>query len=421
MFKGFRSTWKVLVSGSFLLAACGVQKNNTVSAQALPDSSSAVIRFQKKTEFVSADGRIHFSNRFASARLNGFQQQNDSTFRITITPENAPINASPWYAFKVWTSDPGGSRNSFVKNIVVQLQYPTTKHRYDPKISYNGLNWKDVENVKPDHDKGGAEFKIKVSRDTLTVAAQELINTAAGYQWADSLAALPFLKKQVIGYSLLGKPVIALTTTGSPEKKLVVVLSRQHPPEVTGYMAMQEFVRTVTGKSALAQKFRTVYELVVIPMMNPDGVDEGNWRHSAAGVDLNRDWEFFKQPETKAVKDFLMALSVNQKAKVYFGIDFHSTYNDVFYTNQDQPDVQTNIPGFTVEWLKAFEEAIPGFKANIKPSPNGGNVSKSWMGRALGAEALTYEVGDKTSRSMLKTKGRVAAEAMMALLLKRNE
>ena len=40
-------------------------------------------------------------------------------------------------------------------------------------------------------------------------------------------------------------------------------------------------------------------------MPNPDGVDSGYWRHNSNGVDLNRDWIEFTQPETKAIKQFL--------------------------------------------------------------------------------------------------------------------
>src|SRR4051794_29252753 len=95
-----------------------------------------------------------------------------------------------------------------------------------------------------------------ISNRRLTIAAQEIISSADSYQWMDSLAKQPFISKQVVGKSLLGKPIMALTTSGSDGKKLIVVLSRQHPPEVTGYMAMQEFVRTVTGNTLLAQSFR---------------------------------------------------------------------------------------------------------------------------------------------------------------------
>lgn len=399
-----------LTGGLFIISSCAIQKRAVLRDPVRVDSSLAVIKFQTRNVYDFNNGTIHFSNRFATARLNSIKQENDSTFSVDVLPENTPVNPSPWYAFKIWTSVPD-------KNIVLKLNYTGTVHRYDPRTSHDGLKWTEPLAVKLSPDKKKAVFNIKTSSDTLTIAAQEIISSAMCAAWTDSLAALPFVQKLNIGKSLLGKPLYALTTTGSAGKKMVVVLSRQHPPEVTGYMAMQEFVRTATASTPLALAFRKKYELVIVPMMNPDGVDEGNWRHSVAGVDLNRDWTDFKQPETRAVRDFLISKVKKQDGKVYFGLDFHSTYNDVFYTNEDLAGAPTNIPGFTAKWLNAFESAIPGFKASVKPSPNGGNVSKSWMGRELKAEALTYEVGDKTSRSDLRMKGRLAAEKMMELLL----
>lgn len=335
-------------------------------------------------------------------------QQNDSTFNIGIAPENTPINPSPWYAFKVWSAKE--------RNLYITLDYIGTVHRYEPKSRVDKQMWEDIKGVGVSENKKTASFKIKVRTDTTLISAQELISAADNYKWEDSLTKLPFIKKRNIGMSVLGQPINALSI-GKNGKRLIVVLSRQHPPEVTGYMAMQEFIRTVNSDTELAREFRKNFQLVLIPQVNPDGVDEGNWRHSAAGVDLNRDWENFLQPETKAIKDYLLKIIKTQNAKVLFGIDFHSTYYDVFYTNEDQPLNKTNLPGFTTKWLNAFSEQIPNFKPNIKPSPNGGNVSKSWMGRVLHAEAITYEVGDDTSRPLLKLKGKVAAEKMMALLL----
>jgi len=151
-------------------------------------------------------------------------------------------------------------------------------------------------------------------------------------------------------------------------------------------------------------------------MINPDGVDEGNWRHSFGGVDLNRDWIDFKQPETRAVRDYLLAKVKHQEAKVYFALDFHSTFNDVLYTNEDRPD--TNKPGLTNAWIKGLHDFEGANKTLVKPSGNGGNVSKAWLGKVLNAEALTYEVGDNTPRPYIKQKATKVAEVLMEELLK---
>ncbi|WP_345953269.1 M14 family metallopeptidase [Mucilaginibacter sp. PAMB04168] len=392
------------VLGFCVLYACTITKK----VEATRVINKAVIEMQARKTF-DFDA-VHFSNQFATARANDVLQQDDSTFAILIKPENTPVNPSPWYAFKVW--------GKAGKRITIILNYANVKHRYNPKISYQAKVWTDIGRVTLSRDSTQASFKLNLTGDTALIAAQEIISSANSYAWMDSLARSPFIKKYVIGNSLLGNPIVALTTTNDDGKKLVVVLSRQHPPEVTGYMAMQAFVNSVTGNTPLAQAFRKQYRLVLIPLLNPDGVDEGNWRHSAAGVDLNRDWDAFKQPETQAAKQFLTKMVAHEDAKVYFGIDFHSTYHDVFYTNIDT--LHTTVPGFTNKWLNAFQQAIPGFKARVQASGNGGNVSKSWMMRALGTDAITYEVGDNTSRQMLQNKGRVAAEKMMDLLLKDN-
>jgi len=391
---------------------CGVSKIKNPTITHKSDSNKATIKFQLRKEYSFNQGEIKINNKFLGARFNEISQQNDSTFTLTILPENSPINSSPWFAFKVWSQSP--------KNLYFKLKYPTTVHRYNPKQSIDGLHWTNIPSISLNADSSEASFKIQTKNDTLCIAAQELISSTMAYQWIDSLGALSFIRKQIIGKSLLNNPISALKSNTSDGKKIIVVLSRQHPPEVTGYMAMQSFVNTITGNTELAKNFRNEFQIIIIPLLNPDGVNEGNWRHSAAGVDLNRDWDLFKQPETAAVKDFLLDLTANNKAKVYFGIDFHSTYHDVFYINEDNAQQKTNAPGFTKEWLKGMENSLPGFKPSVRPSPNGGNVSKSWMGRALRAEALTYEVGDNTPRPMLKLKGQVAAEQMMSLLLKRN-
>lgn len=397
------------MSAMFLLAlqSCSV-KRATVNQSTMVNSSLIKIKLQEKKVFNFQNEGISFSNDFPSARLNQLSKVNDSTFNITIVPENKPINQSPWFAFKVWSKGQ--------KNIYVNLLYPENKHRYQPKISSDGVQWETLNEVKLSEDKNQASFKLALSKDTLLVAAQEIIASNQSYQWMDHLARKYSLDKKVIGYSIGGKPIIALNSKKSDGKKIVVILSRQHPPEISGYFAMVQFVETLLGNTRLAEDFIKKYELVIIPMINPDGVDEGNWRHSFAGVDLNRDWIDFKQPETRAVRDYLLTKVKKQDAKVYFALDFHSTYNDVLYTNEDRAD--TNQPGLTNAWVKGLHDFEGANKTVVKPSGNGGNVSKAWLGKVLNAEALTYEVGDNTPRAYIKQKANKVAEVLMMELQK---
>src|SRR5689334_14634761 len=48
-----------------------------------------------------AESGVVFDADFPRARLNGCEAGENGTFDAVIRPENAPINDSPWFAFKV--------------------------------------------------------------------------------------------------------------------------------------------------------------------------------------------------------------------------------------------------------------------------------------------------------------------------------
>ena len=59
-------------------------------------------------------------------------------------------------------------------------------------------------------------------------------------QWMRSLAAHPEVGSRTLGRSIQGRPIQALITEQKPE--VVYLFGRQHPPEITGGLAMQSFV-----------------------------------------------------------------------------------------------------------------------------------------------------------------------------------
>ena len=89
------------------------------------DTTTRPIEYQVKKTY--AVGSVSASNEFPAARLNNFIQLNDSTYQATISPENVPINESPWYAFHIWSDVP--------QHIYLQLYYTEHEHRYNPKLS----------------------------------------------------------------------------------------------------------------------------------------------------------------------------------------------------------------------------------------------------------------------------------------------
>lgn len=380
-----------------------------VSTQSVP------IQLQYKGIFNLKNG-VYISNDFSGARLNGAVLSNDSLVSVLITPENEPINMSPWYSFKIWSEAK--------KNISLKLTYSKdASHRYYPKLSNDGVVWKNIDSTnytavsKNNEAPKEAIIKIEVSSDTLWVSAQELINTTHVNLWESRLNNNPFVKKTEIGKSSEGRSINTLRISNTDDKKMIVIFSRQHPPEVTGYLAMQEFVNTICEDTELSKKFRSQYTTYVIPNINPDGVDNGHWRHNKGGVDLNRDWKDFNQPETSAIRDFLNNTLKKSGGKYLFSIDFHSTWQDIFYTID--PKAESNMSGFIPIWLNEVKKEFNEYEPNIRSIPDTIGISSStYMFYKHKAESLTYEVGDNTDREFVRLKGKVAAQKLMELMLK---
>jgi murein tripeptide amidase MpaA len=413
---------------TLLLSAFGQDSRPVFQGQPPVEPVSTVSRpiekQEKKTFEFSAD-EVYFSNQFDGARLNQIQRDGENAYTITITPENVPINMSPWYAFKVWSKKK--------KEITVKLVYPEfAKHRYTPQISTDGKKWKSLDaKFITEYEKGTEAFgpnsrpksvdlKLKISKKSLWISAQELQTSTHVFKWMNDLAKKKKFKIEEIGKSTEGRPIRLMTMGNPTAKNMILVISRQHPPEVTGYFAMQAFVEKIADKSKISKDFRKDWSVYVVPLMNPDGVDNGHWRHNSGGIDLNRDWAAFNQPETTAVREFLKKREAESGGKFYFGIDFHSTWDDIYYPMAKEL-TDTNMPNLVWDWLDAIKKAIPNYEPNIQANARlePTVVSRNYFMKAHKMEAIVFEIGDNTPRDFIKKKGEGGAVELMKLMLER--
>ena len=411
-----RITFVVLIFAFFVHVP--LVAGQTPESQNVDTTTKPIEKQVKKTyEF---DG-VYFSNEFDGARLNNVEKDETGQFVLTIVPENAPINMSPWYAFKVWSKK--------ANEIKVRFVYPDfAVHRYDPKISRDGKIWTALERKRiTELEKGTAEsgprsrpksviLKLQLDKRPLWVSAQELETSQTVFAWMNGLAKRGNFPVETIGLSREGRPLRMITLGDPNSKKMVLVISRQHPPEVTGYFAMQAFVEKLADDSELSKQFRRDWGIYVVPLMNPDGVDGGHWRHNAGGIDLNRDWSDFHQPETNYLRDLLAQRAAATGGTFYFGIDFHSTWNDIYYPFSSI--YEGNAPRLMDRWIANIQAALPGYEprvqANSRLYPT--RVSRNYFFDKYGMEAIVFAIGDNTPRDFLRKKGAVGAEELMKLL-----
>ena len=370
------------------------------------------VPLQTRKEWNFEKEGVQFSNNFSGARLNNCTHLQDNIYVATISPENSPINRSPWYAFKISSSKKQTIEVRFL------LTYPGVTSR--PKISIDGKEWKALEKDKwtaaNPEKKTPASALIEVGPEALWIFAHPPISLYDLDSWSNNLAKSPSTKITSIGKSLEGRPIKQLTLGNPDATNFVFILGRQHPPEVTGSVGLMSFVDTIALDSTLSKTFRHSFQTIVIPVVNPDGVEHGHWRSTLGGVDPNRDYGPFTQVETRAVRDALTTIAKQPKARAYLFLDFHSTSEDIFYTQRDED--QTFPLLFTKRWLKGIQEHFPNYAFKRDAGHNENlPTSKTWAYKTFGCAGITYEFGYNTSFEKVRNIATGAAEEMMKILV----
>ena len=118
--------------------------------------------------------------------------------------------------------------------------------------------------------------------------------------------------------------------------------ARVHPGESVGSWMMQGVIDFLTDlKNPEAHILRDHFVFKVVPMLNPDGVINGNYRCSLAGCDLNRRWDkpsLTLHPTIHHTKKLIKQFASERELLLFVDFHGHSNKKDVFIYGCHKPD-----------------------------------------------------------------------------------
>lgn len=335
---------------------------------------------------------------------------NSKYIKFFINPEtDDSINPSPWFAIR---------KSKHSEDIKLEFDYKNYQHRYDPKISNDKKIWKKINQTNILRDENGKIIIINFSpsNEKEYISSQELITEDWYNDWFNYLGGLEKVKSELIGLSVLKKPITMFFVEENTNNPYILILGRQHPPEVTGAIAIKSFVNELISKNDLSESFLDNYNIIFVPLMNPDGVENGYWRYNENKKDLNRDWGIFSQPETKSVNNKLINFKDDKKIEVF--IDFHSTYKNIFYISDISESHK--LQNFLKNWLNNSKPDLLKIDYDYKivnsMSPNNG-ISKNYIFNKYNIPSVTYEVSDVEDRDKIKKSSSILSKKLMQSLL----
>ena len=343
--------------------------------------------------------RVHIGFERAAAAACSIDA--DGHVHVTIAPENKPINPSPWYGLVVASDAPAPT--------IVTLHYGDSRHRYAPWTAEPGASAHrlDQQAVTIAADQHSATMCLPTARTRLLIAQPPERSDDVLARFEAKVQAGQLIRADA-GHSVARRPLAVYHHRPAEPRGTIVIITRQHPPETTGPQAFARFTDVLLGTSRAARAFRRRHALMIVPLANPDGFVMGHWRHNLGGVDLNRDWGPFTQPETRALGAAITAEAA--RGPILAVIDFHSTFRDVVYAPP-----QPNEPDLGEAMLAAITRDLAGADIRIDRAHNPGNgVLKSWARDQFGVGALTWEVGDDSPHARTNRLATAAATALMA-------
>ena len=152
---------------------------------------------------------------------------------------------------------------------------------------------------------------------------------------------LKVLRRDTLCKTLAGNRCEVLTITDpspSPEditnKVAVVITARVHPGETNSSWMMQGILEFLCRKDdEVSRSLRRNYVFKIVPMMNPDGVINGNYRTSLSGCDLNRRWykpDKNAHPTIYYTKKLIQRIKKTNKIAYVIDLHGHSKKEGIF-------------------------------------------------------------------------------------------
>ncbi|KAM6931144.1 cytosolic carboxypeptidase 1 isoform 1-T1 [Xenentodon cancila] len=196
-----------------------------------------------------------------------------------------------------------------------------------------------------------------------------------------------YLRQDDLCETVGGNSCPVLTITAMPESKssdhicqfrnrpLIFLTARVHPGETNASWVMKGTLEFLMGTSPLAACLREAYIFKIIPMLNPDGVINGNHRCSLSGEDLNRQWQNPNpelHPTIYHTKSLLQYLAYIQRAPLVF-CDYHghSRKKNVFMYGCSVKETvwQSNISASSSDLLEDLgDRTLPKILSQIAPA-----------------------------------------------------
>ncbi len=258
---------------------------------------------------------VVIDSHFDGGNIRRLQSDDDNVIRLSIEPD-AGGQFFQWFFFRVVA--PRNTEYRFQIENAAGSSYPGGWENYRVVVSSDFKQW-----VRRDarYDGRSLSFDICSPGDVTWVAYFAPYTLHQHQQLITRCASCAGVNLTVLGTTVDGRSIDALTI-GDPDKQLKIwTIARQHPGETMAQWWMEGYLdRLCDGNDPLVNALLDKAVFYVVPNMNPDGSYRGYLRTNAAGVNLNREWN---EPSRQHSPEVFYVRKMMQETGVSFSLDVH--------------------------------------------------------------------------------------------------
>ncbi|MBW1836922.1 MAG: hypothetical protein JRI99_08245, partial [Deltaproteobacteria bacterium] len=276
---------------------------------------------------------------FDSGSLQSYNVEGN-TVNIVLNSESMDNNEDDytyWVNFKVFNAlNKDLTFNITGIDVVPFLAYQGTEEN-QMVYSCDGEIWNRLTQHGYSTDNGGTyTFTETFLCDEVQIATFFPFSYQRMHAYVDTVSSSPWASKTVLGLSSQGREIDLLTITNPAisggDKEEIYIIGRQHAAETASSHMLKGMIDILISDDDDASAMRDHFVWYVVPMVNPDGVYEGNSRATSELRDLNRDWGNVESDEINTVRGNIELID-NPDDGIDMFIDWHNQMNDVGWYN----------------------------------------------------------------------------------------
>ncbi len=169
-------------------------------------------------------------------------------------------------------------------------------------------------------------------------------------------------------------------------KELILLTARHHACEATGSYVLEGVLDAIANDPFFLEHYR----IVCVPMVDIDGVTDGDQGKSRAPYDHNKDYQLGTAPIYNAIREICALVDT---VGIKFGCDFHSPWhlggeNDTLFFPMKDFDMATRMARFSALYeAENRADALPHYAQD--------DVQPNVRWNVLGTPGFAYYMGSK--------------------------